>query len=64
MRVGFQWTPIETAPFFLVIKVSRKEIWPLFSVSMVKDILGSTALRVSWNLVTECFLIMKKLSST
>ena len=38
---------IVTAPFFLVIKVSRKEIWPLFSVSMVKGILGSTALRLS-----------------
>ena len=56
--------PIVIAPFFLVIKVSRKEIWPLFSVSRVKDILGSTAIRVSWNLLTECFFIMTKLLSS
>ena len=61
MCVGFHYRLIVTAPFFLVIKVSRKEIWPLFSVSMVKGILGSTALRLPWNLLTKCSLSSKLL---
>lgn len=36
-------------PLFLVTKVSRKAICPLFSVSIVNDIFESIEFKVSWN---------------
>ena len=45
-------------------RVSKKAIWPLFSSSIVKEILGSEALRVLWKEVTASFLMITKLSST
>ena len=44
--------------------MSKKDICPLFSVSIVKEIFRSIELRVSWKVETEFFLIMTKLSST
>ena len=44
--------------------MSKKAIWPLFSSSIVKEILGSQALRVLWKEETASFLIITKLSST
>ena len=39
-------------------------IRPLFSVSIVKEILGSEELRNSWKAETESLLMMTKMSST
>ena len=44
--------------------MSRKEIFPLHSCSMVKEMLVSIELRVSWKAVTPFFLMMQKLLST
>ena len=40
-------------PSFLDTRVSKKDICPLFSVSIVKEIFGSIELRVSWKVETE-----------
>ena len=44
--------------------MSRKEILSLHSCSMVKEMLVSIELRVSWKAVTPFFLMTQKLSST
>ena len=37
--VGFLYTSMVIFPLFLLARVSRKAIWPLLSVSIVKEIL-------------------------
>ena len=65
MCVGFRYTSIVITPFFLVTRLNKKAIWPLFSVSMVNEMLGSMEFRVSWKAATESFLMMMtKMSST
>ena len=42
--------------------MSRKQIFPSHSCSMVKEMVVSIELRVSWKAVTPFFLMMQKLS--
>ena len=51
-------------PFLRETRVSRKEIFPLHSVSMVNEMFVSIEFRVSWKAETSFFLMMQKLSST
>ena len=44
--------------------MSRKEMFPLHSVSMVNEMLGSIEFNVSWKAETSFFPMMQKLSST
>ena len=51
-------------PFLRGTRVSRKEILPLHSVSMVNEMFVSIEFNVSWKADTSSFLMIQKLSST
>ena len=59
ISAGMGWFPvdnIEMIPLFLLTRVSRNTIFPLFLVASVKEILESIDLRI--------FVVITKLSST